>query len=86
MGDLLTRLSPGTTLLRAVLAGGLQVVRLFLRRISKALVSEAHFIWIVRNSLVIVAVAMLAGTAFVVNRRDGIAKQTAEMPESAKCS
>jgi ABC-type enterochelin transport system permease subunit len=86
MSDLLTRLSPGTSLSRAVLAGALPVVGLLLRRISKTLVSEVHFTWIVRSSLVIAAVAVLVGTAFVVHRWDGVAKQTAEIPESAKCS
>jgi hypothetical protein len=86
MGDVLTRLSPGSSLLRAVLAGALPVVGLLLRLISKALVSEAHFTWIVRSSLVIVAVAVLVGTAFGFNRCDGVAKQTGEMLESAKCS
>jgi len=86
MGDLLTRLSPGTSLLRAVLAGALPVVGLLLRRISKALVSEVQLTWIVRGSLVIVAVAMFVGTAFFVHRCDGVPKQTREMLESTKCS
>jgi hypothetical protein len=86
MGDLLTRLSLGSSLLRAVLAGALPVVGLLLRRISKALVSEVQLTWIVRGSLVIVAVAMFVGTAIVVPRCDGVAKQTGEMLESIKCS
>jgi hypothetical protein len=80
MGGLLTRLSPGTSLLRAVLAGALPVVGLLLRLISKALLSEGHFSWIVRSSLV-----MLVGNAFVVHRCEGAPKQTGENLESAKC-
>jgi hypothetical protein len=86
MGDFLTRLSLGTSLLRAVLADALLVVGLLLRLISKALVSEVHFTWIVRSSLVIVAAAMLVETTFVVHRCDGVPRQTGEMLESAKCS
>jgi hypothetical protein len=86
MGDLLTRLSPGARFLRAVLAGALPVVGSLLRLIWKVLVSEVHFTWIVRSPVVIVAVAEVVGTAFVVHRRDGVPKQTGEMLESAKCS
>jgi PAS domain S-box-containing protein len=76
MGDLLTRLSPGTSFLRAALAGALPVLGLLVWLISKASVSEFHFTWIVISSLVIVAVAMLAGIAFLVNRRHGVQKIT----------
>jgi hypothetical protein len=86
MGDFLTRLSLGTSLLRAVLADALLVVGLLLRLISKALVSEVHFTWIVRSSVVIVAATKFEGTAFVVHRCDGVPRQTGEMLESAKCS
>jgi hypothetical protein len=86
MGDFLTRLSPGTSLLRAVLAGALLVLGLPLPLISKSLVSEVHFTWIVRSSVVIVAATKFVGTAFVVHRRDGVPKQTGEMLEAAKCS
>jgi PAS domain S-box-containing protein len=76
MSNLLVRLSTGTSLLRAVLAGALPVLGLLLWLISKALVSGVHFTWIVISSHVIVAVAMLVGTAFVVNRRDGVRQKT----------
>src|ERR1700677_1494219 len=80
MGVLLTRLSPGTSLLRAVPAGAQPGVGLLPRLISKALVSEVHFTWIVRSSL-----SMLVGNAFVVHRCEGAPKQTGEILESPKC-
>jgi hypothetical protein len=86
MGDPLTRLSPAPSLSRGVLAGALRVPALLRWLISKALVSEVHLSRIIRRSLVILAVAMLVGTGLLVNRRDGLPKQTGEMLESAKCS
>lgn len=77
MGDIVTRLGPGTSLLRAVFASALPVLGLLIWLISKA--SASHFTWIVISSLVMVAVAMLAGTAFLVNRRDGVPKKTGDV-------
>ena len=75
----MTRLSLGTSFLRAVLAGTLPVLILLLWLISKALVGDVHFTWIVISSLVIAAVAMLMGTAFSVNRRDGVPQKRGEV-------
>jgi hypothetical protein len=75
----LTRL--GTSLLRAVLAGALLVLGLLVWLISKALLSEVHFTWIVISSLPIGAVAMLVGTAFLVHRRKWRRKKSREMLE-----
>jgi hypothetical protein len=77
MGGFLTRLSPGTSLLRAVLAGALPVLGLLLWLISQAWVSEVHRTWSIISSLVIAAVAMLMGTAFFIHRRDGVPPKTA---------
>jgi PAS domain S-box-containing protein len=79
MGNLLSRPRPGTSLLRAVLAGALLVLGLLLWLISKALVSEVHFTWSIISSLVIAAVAVLMGTAFFVHRRDGVPQKTEEV-------
>jgi PAS domain S-box-containing protein len=68
-------------LLRAILAGALPVLGLLLWLISKAFVNELHFTLIVISSLVIVAVAMLVGTAFLVHRRDGVPQKTGGMPQ-----
>ena len=72
MGDLLTPLSPGTSLLLGVLAGALLVLGSLVWLTSNTLLSEVHFTWIVIGSLVIVAVAVLAGAAFLVDRRNGV--------------
>ena len=79
IGNLLTRLSPATSMLRAALAGALLVLGLLLWLISKALVSEVHFTWSIISSLVIAAVAMLMGTAFFVKRRHGVPQKTGEV-------
>jgi PAS domain S-box-containing protein len=76
LGGLLSRLGPVTSFLRAALAGVLPVLGLLVWLISTASVSGFHFTWIVISSLVIVVVAMLVGTAFLVNRRDGVPKKT----------
>ena len=61
------------------MAGALPVLGLLVWLIIKALVSEVHLTWIVISSLVILAVAMLVGTAFLVNRRDRAPKKTEEL-------
>ena len=79
LGSRLSRLSPATSLSRAAFAGALAVLGLLFWRFSKASVSEVHFTWIVKSSLVIVAAAMLVGTAFLVNRLDGVSKRIGRM-------
>ena len=75
----LSRLSPATSLSRAAFAGALAVLGLLFWWFSKASVSDVHFTWIVKSSLVIVAAAMLVGTAFLVNRLDGVSKRIGRM-------
>jgi PAS domain S-box-containing protein len=79
ISGLLTRQSPGTTLLRRALPTGMLVLGLIGWLISKPLLTGVHFTWFEVSALAIVTGALLAGfigwTAIAVDRSDGQRKQ-----------